>query len=146
MYQVVLQVVLLTVVTLIPGESHKVKTQILVPKGMPIELEIFPGESTAGGQSFQIKRTTPDGGRAMLVILMIDKNKKLLPVLRLMSRDASKPTTVTPQAVNIAKIIVIVEWLETTSGKWVLDSPDPKVPIEAVIRRGPKALPKARRV
>ena len=77
MIQLALAQILFILVNLIPIESQKVQSQILVPEGMPIKLKITWRKDETNVSSCIINRLAPDKGRAMILVLFLDKNGKL---------------------------------------------------------------------
>jgi hypothetical protein len=59
-------------------------------------------------------------------------------------RKWDKASTAWAAEMDVRRLILIVERVETDSGVWVLDGADQHADLQAVIERGSEALPKAK--
>jgi len=125
------------------------QAEVLVPVGMPMETKIErcrdSGEASVG--RYVVKRIVPANARgAMFLLFMVGTDGKVVAgsEMRFPSYRLSDPMTLASADKTVSKILVVVEWLETDGGKWVLDSTSPRQAVpEEIAKHGAKALPKA---
>ena len=135
-----------------PVQNTWAEMQTFIPDGMPIKLEFCLDKSESSITKYTIKRiiSTKDGNAkgAMFLVVMLGEDGKVCPeegsVLSFPSYQLSDPMTLATGDPCVKKILVMVEWLETKSGKWVVDNSDRRIPLEAVVERGASALPKSK--
>lgn len=148
MLNVIPAVLFLMSVCATPLQQAGIEAQALVPKGMPIKLKITYDETEGSTTSLTIKRIVPNDAKgAMFLVAMIGVDGKVVPgqgsLLRIPSYHLTDPMTVATANPNVARILIVVEWLEVESGKWVIDNSQQVIPHNAVIESGEVALPKA---
>jgi len=142
----ILALVLLISSTAISIQQAATAPKPIIPPGMPVRLDIVPDPDEPGGSKYLIKQVASDDARRTgIIIIPIKKNGKLKvnddSLLRIIITKRH-PGKVNAEGPDVAKLIVLVEWFEDSSGKWVLDSSDPKKFIEAVVKYGTRGLPK----
>ena len=133
----------------IPLAAHAVQTQpcanVLVPKGMPITMTAKQDVSEPEILKFIITRNVPkDARRAKIITVMLDKNGTIKYIRSKVGDQLSDPMSIGTADKSIARILLIVEWLETDKGKWVMDTNDRRpFDVEAFINLGTATLPQA---
>lgn len=130
-------------------QNSKVELETMIPEGMPIKLEVLCDKTESSIAKYTVNRVLLDKVKgAKFLIVMIGVDGKVAPtegsVLRFASHHLADPMTVATADPSVSKMLVMVEGVETASGKWVVDTSDENIPIEAIIEHGIKALPKAK--
>ena len=143
----ILGLMLLVLNKTMPVQDARCRVQAIIPQGIQVQFDVVPSTGESGHFSYLIKQNVCDDAiRARLVLIPLRNDGKMNSndgVLRLIVTPHS-PGTVSFNEADVERILMVVEWLETTSGKWVRNNADQKVPIEALVEHGAEALPKAR--
>jgi len=84
-----------------------------------------------------------DVRRAKITTVMLDANGMIKFKRSREGDHLIDPMTIATADTSVARILLIVEWLETEKGKWVLDAKSDSLDIPLLAKQGAKALPKA---
>lgn len=141
---------MLLVVLLAPLAAQALQLQpcveVLIPKGMPIKMTVQRDESESQILKYIIKRTDlpKDTRRAKITTVMLDEHGTIKFMRSREGDHLSDPMSIATADTTVARVLLIVDWLETDRGKWVVDTKSQQVDIESLIKRGAKALPKSK--
>ena len=75
---------------------------------------------------------------------MIDKEGKIKIIDPMVNDNLADPMVIATTDKSIARILIIVERLETRNGRWVADVKDGHLDIESLASKGAQALPCAK--
>jgi|SRR6185503_777887 len=135
--------------TIAPVQQVRATIEIHVPKGMPIKLRPSADRANPQVSKYIIKRVVNEDARgATFIVAMIDKNNNILPGTRnkFTTSNLSDPMTIATSDPRVAKIVIIVESLETSTGRWVPGNRNQAISIDDVLLRRRNALPSAKEV
>lgn len=119
--------------------------EVLIPKGMPIKIEAQRDQSDSQILKFTIRRIVPkDARRAKITTVMVDRNGIVQYLRPRVGNNLSDPMSIATADTSIARILLVVGWLETDRGKWVMDTKTQDVDIELLVKQGAKALPQSK--
>ena len=127
------------------ASSERPSVDILIPKGMPIRIKPEREVNDSGIVKYVFTRIVSKGAhRARIITVMVDKNGEIKIIHSAEGDFLSDPMSIATADKSVVRILVIVEWVETNRGKWVLDTPAQKVDIESLVQHGVKRLPASR--
>lgn len=121
------------------------RVDVLIPKGMPIKIEIQRDQTESDILKYIITRIVPkDAHQAKITIVMLDGNGTIKYKRSVVGNHLSDPMSIATADSSVARILLVVEWLETGRGKWVPDNKTQQLDIDLLIKHGAELLPKAR--
>jgi hypothetical protein len=123
------------------------EVQVFIPQGMPIKLQVERDLGEPNIAKYIVKRIVSDDARsARIATAMLDRDGKLLheSVFRETSDHLADPMSVATGDTRAAKLLLIVEVLNTTKGRWVPDNEEQQLSIKELIKHGSDALPRAK--
>lgn len=129
------------------GQAQEPQTtmEILIPKGIPMKIEFHRDMRHPNIVKYVIKRIVPkDALQAYIISVMVDKDGVARFIDPMVGGQLTDPMSIATADKDIVRILLIVEWLETDTGKWVVNNSTRKLDIEALVKRGAKALPCAK--
>lgn len=136
----------LLAVMYLSAPSHTALAQtveILVPKKMPITITYQRDYSEPQILKYVFHRNAKGALRARITTVMLDETGTVRFKRSREGDHLSEPMSIATADTSIARILLIVEWLETDKGKWVLDTKSDSLDIPSLVKHGAKALPKA---
>ncbi len=118
---------------------------VLIPQGMPIKMDVQRDQRMPEIVKYIIRRLVPkNANRASIIAVLVDKDGIIKLVDPMVGNHLTDPMTIATADKSIARILLIVEWLEVNNGKWIVDSKAHELDIESLVKRGAKALPCAK--
>ena len=127
--------------------AHALQTpplvEVLIPKGMPITIDVQRDESDPQILKYIFKRHAKYAVRAKITIAMFDESGTTKFKRSREGDHLNEPMTIATADTSVSRILLVVEWLETDKGKWVLDSKAETLDISLLAKEGAKVLPKA---
>lgn len=119
--------------------------EVLIPQGMPIKMDVQRDQRAPKIVKYIIKRIVPkNASQASIIAVLVDKYGVIKIVDPMVGDRLTDPMTIATADKSIARILLIVEWLELNNGKWVVDTKADELDIESLVKRGAKALPCAK--
>lgn len=137
------------VVLLVPLAGQAVQSEpsveVLIPKGMPIKMEIQRDLTESQIVKYIIRRTVPrDSRQAKITTVMLDRNDAIKFSSPRVGNNLTDPMSIATADTSVTRILLIVEWLETNKGKWVMDTETGSVGLNVLIKHGARALPRSK--
>jgi len=124
------------------------KVEIYIPTGMPIQIEATRDESELTITKYNIKRIVgPEVRKVTVVTFLVRQDGNVGRETRYTTTRGPDPASIAwASSVDVARLILIVERLETDTGVWVMgdEGEDRHATLAATVERGAEALPRAR--
>jgi hypothetical protein len=122
------------------------KVEIYIPKGMPIQIEATRDEKEQSITKYNIKRIVgPEVDKVTIVNLIVGRDGKVSKETRFTTARVADPASIAwASSVDVRRLILIVEHIETDKGAWLIDSEDQHANLSAIVERGADALPRAK--
>lgn len=125
--------------------QSKLCVQVLIPEGMPIKMEVERDQTDPQILKYIVTRSVPkDARQAKITTVMLDQNGTVKYSRSGVGNQLNDPMSIATADISVARILLIVELLETDRGKWVPDTKNHQLNINLLIKHGAEALPKAR--
>jgi hypothetical protein len=119
--------------------------EVLIPEGMPIKIDVQRDQSESQIVKYIINRIVPkDARQARITTVMVDKNGTIKFVSPMVGGQLNDPMSIATGDTSVERILLVVEWLETDRGKWIVDTRNQKLDIELLVKHGAKALPRSK--
>jgi hypothetical protein len=125
------------------GLQSQPSVEILIPKGMPITIDVQRDRTEMQILKYVFVRHAKGAHRARITIAMLDENGTIKFKRSTEGDHLNEPMTIATADTSVARVLLIVEWLETDKGKWVLDKKAEPLDIPSLAKQGIKTLPKA---
>jgi hypothetical protein len=129
------------------GQAFQSEPQVdvLIPKGMPIKIAVQRDQEESEILKYIVRRTVPkDAVQAKITMVMLDQNGTIKFSRAVKGDHLSEPMSIATADPSIARILLVVEWLETGRGKWVLNTKTQQLDIDLLVKHGAGALPNAK--
>lgn len=117
--------------------------EILIPKDMPITMDFKRDQSEPEILKYIFTRNVKNARRAKITIAMLDENGTIKFKRSKEGDHLQDPMTIATADTSVARILLIVEWLETDKGRWVLNTKAESLDIPLLAKGGAKVLPRA---
>jgi hypothetical protein len=120
------------------------KVEIYIPAGMPIQIEATRDEKEQTITKYNIKRIVGlEVDNVTIVNLIVGRDGRVSKEVRYTTLHVADPASVAwASSVDVCRLIIIVERVETEKGVWLIDSEDQRTNIGAIVERGGDALPR----
>ena len=122
------------------------KVEIYIPTGMPIQIEATRDEKEQTITKYNIRRIVgPQVDKVTIVDLIVGPDGKVNKETRFTTARFAEPASIAwASSVDVRRLILIVEHVETDKGVWVVDSEDQHINLGAIVEHGADALPSAK--
>ncbi len=135
-------------------EQHKFDVEVWTPAGMPLELKYEFYEPNIIRMT---KVIAADARKVSILAVPLDENgeptRNTVARCRMLTDRPTDPMTWGTADPRVKKLILILEWVEFDTGKWVTDTPYIKFPevdekgfseLREFLKRGKENIPPAR--
>jgi len=113
---------------------------ILIPKDMPIQITAERVQNDEQILKYIIKRSVPRGvQRGKIIVVMADKSGTILYEDRKVGAGLNDPMSLAIGDGRVARILLVVEWIETDRGRWVIESKTQELDAKTLLKRGANA-------
>ena len=117
--------------------------EVLIPKGMPMTIDVHRDQDEPQILKYVFNRHAKGAHSARITVVMLDESGSIRFTRTREGNNLSDPMTIATADSSVARILLIVEALETKKGTWLLDPKGKALDVSLFAKSGGKDLPKA---